>query len=120
MAEGALGRGVNAWARIGAADARANPIAAYAGGGVVVERGGWRLGVAAAHARLGSAARRTLHSPIRARQAETVIEATAQRPLAKWLLIQPDLQYVIHPGWDSTVRNTLVAGLRLIVALPDE
>ena len=72
-----------------------------------------------AHARLGKAARRTLFAPDHARRAETVIELTAQRPVASWLLVQPDLQYVVHPGWNPTARSALVAGLRLSFALPD-
>ncbi len=120
MMEGAVGRGVNMWLRIGAADARANPIAAYLGGGAVAKLGNWRLGVAAAHARLGEAARRTLFAPDRARRAETVVELTGQRPVTPWLQVQPDLQYVIHPGWDRTIPNALVAGLRISLAYPQD
>ena len=120
MMEGAVGRGVTMWLRIGAADARANPIAAYLGGGAVAKLGNWRLGVAAAHARLGEAARRTLFAPDRARRAETVIELTGQHPVTPWLQVQPDLQYVIHPGWDRTIPNALVAGLRISLAYPQD
>ena len=120
MAEGTVARGVSVWLRIGAADAKANPIATYLGGGAVGNLGQWRLGIAAAHARLGEAARRTLFAPQRARRAETVIELTAQRPVTPWLQIQPDLQYVIHPGWDRTIPNALVAGLRISFAYPQD
>lgn len=119
MLEGAVTRKLSAWIRLGTADARANPIAAYAGGGAVLTLGDWRLGIAAAHARLGQAARQMLLAPDRARRAETVIELTAQRPLARWLNIQPDLQYVIHPGWVPGTHNVLVAGLRFSMAIPD-
>ncbi|MEI6643972.1 MAG: carbohydrate porin [Novosphingobium sp.] len=119
LVEGAITRKVSAWLRVGAADPRANQIAAYFGGGAVATVGNWRLGLAGAHASLGSAARRTLYATDHARQAETVIELTAQRPLAPWLLVQPDLQYVVHPGWNPTARNVLVAGLRFSFALPD-
>lgn len=119
MLEGAVTRKLSAWIRVGIADSRANPISSYFGGGAVATLGNWRLGIAAAHARLGEAARRTLVAPDRARQAETVLELTAQRPLASWLNIQPDLQYVIHPGWDQAGHNTLVLGMRFSVALPD-
>jgi porin len=119
MAEGALTRKLSAWLRVGAVDSRANPIAGYLGGGAVATIGGWRLGLAAAHARLGSSGRETLFAPQRARRAETVIEITAQRPLASWLLVQPDVQYVINPGWGPFARTTLVAGLRISLALPD-
>jgi len=119
LVEGTVSKQISAWLRLGAADARANPVAAYFGGGAVATLGEWRLGLAAAHARLGKAARRTLYAPDRARHAETVIELTAQRPVASWLLVQPDLQYVVHPGWNRGARNALVAGLRLSFAVPD-
>ncbi len=119
MLEGAVTRKLSAWVRLGLADSRANPIATYFGGGAVATLGNWRVGLAAAHARLGSTARRTLFTANSAHRAETVLELTAQRQLAPWFNIQPDLQYVIHPGWDRSLRNTLVAGMRLSFALPD-
>ncbi len=117
--EGAVTRRISAWVRFGAADSRANPIAAYLGGGAVITVGDWRLGLAGAHGRLGHAAQQTLFAPRRAHIAETVVELTAQRPITPWLLIQPDLQYVIHPGWDRGARSALVAGLRFSLAIPD-
>lgn len=119
MLEGAVTRKLSAWVRFGVADARANPVAVYLGGGAVATLGDWRLGFAAAHARLGTAARQTLFAPDRARRAETVLELTAQRPIAPWLNIQPDVQYVIHPGWDQAARNTLVFGMRFSFAIPE-
>lgn len=119
MLEGAVTRKLSAWIRFGVADSRANPVAAYLGGGAVATVGEWRIGLAAAHARLGSSARRTLFAPDRARRAETVLELTAQRQLAPWFNIQPDLQYVIHPGWDRSLHNTLVAGMRFSFAIPE-
>jgi porin len=120
MVEGVVTRGVSAWLRVGAADARANPIASYVAGGAVATVGNWRLGLAAAHARLGDAARRTLFAPGRAQLSETVVELTAQRAVTPWLQVQPDLQYVIHPGWDKTAQNALVAGLRFSIAIPQD
>ena len=119
LVEGAVSRQLSAWLRVGASDSRTNPISAYFGGGTVATIGNWRLGLAAAHARLGRTARDTFFAPIRANRAETVIELTAQRPIAPWLLIQPDLQYVFHPGWNPGARNALVVGLRFSFALPD-
>jgi porin len=120
MVEGAIARGVSVWLRIGAADSRANPIGSYAGGGAVAIVNGWRLGVAAGHARLGSAARRNLYVGGHAARAETVVELTAQRAITNWLQIQPDLQYVVHPGWNPAADNVLVAGLRFSLALPHD
>jgi len=120
MVEGAVARGISAWLRIGASDARANPIGAYLGGGAVATMGEWRLGLAAAHARLGRAARRTLYGPKGTRLAETVVELTVQRAVTSWLQIQPDIQYVVNPGWDRMAHNALVAGLRFSVAIPQD
>lgn len=119
LLEGAVTRKISAWIRLGMADARANPVAAYVGGGAVATLGNWRLGVAAAHARLGKAARQTLFAPALARRSETILELTVQRSLAPWLNIQPDLQYVIHPGWDQAARNALVFGMRFSLAIPE-
>lgn len=120
MVEGAISRGISAWLRVGTADARANPISHYAAGGAVASVGNWRLGLAAAYARIGNPAVRTLYAPDRAHRGETVLELTVQRAVTPWLQVQPDLQYVIHPGWDRSIRNALVAGLRFSLAIPEE
>lgn len=43
---------------------------------------------------------------------ETVIEAFYQLQLRKWWLLQPDVQYIIHPGGSSAIPNALVIGIR--------
>lgn len=47
------------------------------------------------------------------RKAETIIEATYKDEILPGLSLQPDVQYVVHPGADSTVGNALVLGLRV-------
>ena len=113
LIEGPLGGGVEGWVRIGVADARANPIAAYIGGGIARGPEASRIGIAVAHARLGEPARRTLVQGSAALRAETAIELTWARRLADWLTVQPDLQYVINPGWDRATKDALVAGVRM-------
>ena len=54
----------------------------------------------------GSAASRT----------ETTLEATYLAQIDKALTVQPDLQYVIHPGTDRTRANAWVAQLRFEVS----
>ena len=44
---------------------------------------------------------------------ETTIELTYRAPLTDWLTIQPDLQYVMHPGFDRSLDDALVIGLRV-------
>ena len=57
------------------------------------------------------------------RTSETYIEATYQRQVTPWLQIQPDIQYVFHPGAGvtgadgQTVRNELVGGVRANILL---
>ena len=46
-------------------------------------------------------------------RAETIIEATDTDTLMKGVSLQPDIQYVINPAADRTIRNALVLGLRL-------
>jgi porin len=47
------------------------------------------------------------------RKTETIIEATYKDEILPGLSLQPDVQYVVHPGADSTVGNALVLGLRV-------
>lgn len=46
---------------------------------------------------------------------EAVIELTYQHALTPWCSIQPDLQYIIHPGGSSAHDNALVVGLRTTI-----
>lgn len=48
---------------------------------------------------------------------ETAIELSYQFMLLPWLSLQPDVQYIINPGMDSTLDNALVLGVRLQIAL---
>ncbi|MCF7729705.1 MAG: carbohydrate porin [Chthoniobacterales bacterium] len=43
------------------------------------------------------------------------IELTYQAQLSPWLSVQPDLQYVIHPGINQIYPNAVVVGLRVSV-----
>jgi porin len=44
---------------------------------------------------------------------ELVLEWTYAIAVTPWLTIQPDVQYIIHPGGQSTVPNALVVGAQL-------
>jgi porin len=62
-------------------------------------------------------------TPTPIRDYEAAIELTYQAQLAKGWLLQPDLQYIIHPGGNisnplnpaSAIQNAFVAGMRTIV-----
>jgi porin len=43
---------------------------------------------------------------------ELGLEATYQIALAPWWKLQPDFQYIIHPGGSSAMPNAVVVGLR--------
>ena len=42
---------------------------------------------------------------------ETVIEFTYAMPLVSWLLLQPDIQYVINPSTRPELNNSLAFAL---------
>jgi porin len=51
-------------------------------------------------------------------RAETAIELSYARKLLPGLIVQPDLQYVINPGWEPARRDALVAGVRFRLSWP--
>jgi porin len=73
---------------------------------------GLALGLASPSAGADAAIRDEGLSP---RAAEMVLEATYQCVLAPWCFVQPDLQYVIHPGATSNLANAFVLGVRFSV-----
>lgn len=46
---------------------------------------------------------------------EMAIELTYRMRLTKWFHLQPDVQYIFHPGGTSSVDDALVAGVRFEV-----
>lgn len=48
---------------------------------------------------------------------EAVWELAYRMPVTPWLTLQPDLQYVVHPGADASVDNATVLGLRFEFSL---
>jgi len=108
---------LNFWLRGGFANAQAQPIAAYVGGGVVQQgtfpsRPDDRLGLAIAHAIVGGPVVRTrgLH------HAETSFELTYQVKLSHRFVIQPDLDYVRHPAGVARAPDSVGMGLRFVYA----
>lgn len=114
----AAGREASAVLRIGRADPRFNGFrdtvqAAVVWQGGPLRREGEVIGVAVAHARNGDqamAAGSATGEPLR--RDETVLELTWKFPVAPRLTLQPDLQYIIHPGSVPGRRNAVAAGLR--------
>ena len=107
-----VGQSVEGWLRYGTANARINPIRDYIGGGLALGEEDNRWGLAVAHARLGDAAMQ-----LGSEGAETAIELTHVRKIGERLTVQPDIQYILNPGWDPGRRNALVLGVRLQLSL---
>ena len=47
---------------------------------------------------------------------ETGLEITFSDQLTPWLRIQPDVQYVLHPGGDPTAPATVILGIRFALS----
>ena len=115
-------RSLTLFGQAGTGDPRLNVIARYLGGGLALTapfagRSGDVAGLAVAAAYNGSRFRsvenRTAASVGRA---ETTVEASYLAQLAGWLVVQPDLQYVIQPATLRGRPNALAASLRFEVA----
>ena len=115
----ATGRKVTGFLRAGLSDGDTTPF-----------RGGWQAGVLIAapfasrpksqlsigvnQARLSDKFRaNAADGGRRAAAAESQVEITYADTLAGRLNVQPDLQYVIHPGGDAARRDAVIAGLRV-------
>ncbi len=46
---------------------------------------------------------------------ETVVELTYQFRVTPWATVQPDAQWIIHPGGSRDIDNALVIGLRTVI-----
>ena len=42
---------------------------------------------------------------------ETSVEATYRAPITNWLTAQPDIQYIMNPGYNPSLRNDVVVGV---------
>ncbi|MCK5873025.1 MAG: carbohydrate porin, partial [Methylococcales bacterium] len=45
------------------------------------------------------------------------LELTYSFPLRTWLTIQPDVQYIINPNTDASIKNSLAIGLLIQASL---
>jgi porin len=121
--EGRIARGndgpLDGWIRIGFAEPSINEISTALGGGAVWSLAGGQLGLAASHVRLGGRAKRAGAAEGESRTAaETAIELTYNLPVTPNFAVQPDLQYVINPGFRSQIGDALVAGIRIRFDFP--
>lgn len=108
-------RSVSLFGQFGAGDPEVARFGRYVGAGAVLagpfaSRPQDELGLALAVARNGRPWRQQAARPTTA--TERSIEVTYLAQVCDWLAVQPDLQYVVHPDTDPTVRNALVFTLR--------
>jgi porin len=114
-------RALTVFAQLGLGDGRVNQIGGYLGGGFTFtapfsSRAQDALGLAVAGARNGSHYERAQTAAGDPAAGETSVELTYLAQLGSWLTVQPDLQYVIHPGGTRATRNAVVPGLRVAVS----
>lgn len=81
--------------------------------GLIGARPDDHIGLAFSRADLGSVARQIASLAGEARPGyESVIELTYRAEINDWLTIQPDVQYIINPGADTLLADSLAFGLR--------
>jgi porin len=114
-------RSVTAFAQLGLGDGRVNQIGGYVGGGftftaLIPSRAQDMVGLAVASASNGSHYERSQMAAGIPAAGETTVELTYFAPIGSWLTVQPDVQYVIHPGGTRVLRNAVAPGLRIGLA----
>jgi len=114
-------RSVAVFAQLGLGDGRVNQIGGYVGGGLTFtapfpSRAQDMVGLAVAAARNGSHYERAQTTAGIAAAGETTVEFTYLAQIGSWLGVQPDIQYVIHPGGTRALRNATGLGLRIAIS----
>ena len=110
FSRGAPGAGLGGFVRVAANPSNRNLVSLYADGGASYKgllpgRGDDVIGLAGGYARISSAARSLDHDrqsftgrAIPVRDSELILEVTYQWKMAHWWVLQPDVQYIVHPG----------------------
>jgi porin len=84
--------------------------------GLIPTRDNDTIGIAFAYAQLGNTAQNSLIDEGSVGVgAEMVLEATYQAQITPWLIIQPDIQYIINPGGTQDLGNAFVIGGRAAI-----
>ena len=108
---------LDGFGRFGLADGRIHEAAAYAGAGLVLTGpllglGEEQLGLAVASAHNGRRYRRLIDDGFGASH-ETDVELTYSAIVLPWLRVQPDVQWIVNPGFSGRAPDALAFGLRL-------
>lgn len=118
---GASVRGLNSWCRVGFCPQSYNPLSIYTDWGLVYTglipgRKEDKTGVAFCYGQMSSGYTSVGNAQgIPGPSFEAVIEFTHSIRLAPSIALQPDIQYVLHPGGSRQYGNALVAGFRAVV-----
>lgn len=111
-------QGLNVFLRTGYANPNMNQFTAYLGVGAVYtglipKRDEDKLGLAVATAFNGNKFKRAaIAAGARADSVEVNVELSYHAQITPWLAVQPDVQYIVNPGTDPTVKNALYVGSR--------
>jgi porin len=114
-------RGLNSWLRLGFCPQPYNPLSIYTDGGLVYTglipgRKEDKTGVAFCYGQVSSGYMDLGNDQgIPGPSFEAVIEFTHSIRLAPAIALQPDVQYVLHPGGSRQNGNALVVGFRAVV-----
>jgi porin len=73
------------------------------------------FGIGAAWIKTSSALRQTVEGTD---DYETAVELTWRATVSDWLTLQPDVQYIVNPGSQRSLRNAVVVGLRFDITAP--
>ncbi len=115
--------GMTVFGRLGVAAGRYNVLSRYLGAGLewrgpLPSRPDDALGLAMAWGEASGDYRDAVAlGGGRAEDREVALELTYRMPLGEYLVLQPDIQYVISPGLDPALDNALMLGVRLQIAL---
>ena len=107
------------YARAGVANEDVSRLGSYLGAGIVHEGGVLAtrddaIGISIAHARNGAPYRQAMRDEGTATTAaETAFELTWRVPLGEYVVLQPDVQYVLDPDTDPAIDDALVVMLRI-------
>lgn len=108
-----------AWIRVAAAEDNSSFLSHYVGGGVsrtglFAARPEDKAGAAFAYAGIGDPARKaSAAGGLPLSNGEMALELTYSAQITPALALQPDVQYIIHPGGDSSLGDALAIGLRV-------
>jgi porin len=109
------GQGINCFVKLGYANSAINQFdynlcAGLVYTGIIPGRDDDQLGAGIAHLHNGAEYIGSMNQIVF--NSETTLELIYKVQIAPWLMVQPDIQYVVHPGTDVQISNAFVVGSR--------